>query len=351
METAVIKVLIVEDSFLVAELLSEIINSDPELLVVGVARDGHQGVELAQKLNPDIITMDINMPVMDGFEATKQIMAYNPKPILIISSAFTGEVDKIFRAFSYGALDVVHKGAIEDVSKQESKETLELIISKLKFLSKVKVIRHPLAKLEKPRIKTAPASIQKGDNFHQEKIVGIVASTGGPRALLEVLRHFPPDFPCSVAIVQHISEGFTRGLVEWLGKEIHITIKEAEQGETLRPATAYVAPFGLQMQLTEDGKVLLEDGPPCNGFKPSANVLLKSVAAVYKEGAIGVILTGMGEDGAEGIKEIKQNGGATIAEDEKTAAVFGMPKAAIEMGVVDKVLPIDRIGSGVIEVL
>ncbi|MFH1684615.1 MAG: chemotaxis response regulator protein-glutamate methylesterase [Candidatus Margulisiibacteriota bacterium] len=333
-----IKVLIVDDSPLVCKGLTEILNSDPQIRVVGTAVNGKEAVEFVPKLKPDLICMDINMPIMDGFEATKQIMAYDPTPILIVStSVFKAGMEKAFKAISFGALDVISKPSLDTGAfGQEAQE----LINKVKVLSRIKVISHILAKLEKP--KTLKLSSVKKE-ISEERIVGITSSTGGPQALLQILKRFPKNFPCGIVIVQHISSGFVEGLADWLNKECLIEVKIPQHNEQVQPGTAYLAPDNFQLRVSEERKIELSDESPYDGFRPSGNVLFESIAKAYKDGAVGVILTGMGTDGAQGMKTIKDSNGTTIAQDEKTSIVFGMPKAAIAMEAVDTILPLDKI--------
>lgn len=341
----IIRVLVVEDSPSMCKVLTNILNADPQILVAGVAHNGKEAAEIVPKLKPDIITMDIHMPVMDGFEATKQIMAYNPTPILIVStSVFKVGMDKAFKAISYGALDIIEKGAMEITGDKKSGEEL---IEKIKFLSDIKVLHHPLAKLEGRKERPVKV-VETPKKKILDRIVAIVTSTGGPQALLEILKRFPQNFPCGIVIVQHITSGFVEGLAEWLNSECQIKVKVAEDSEEIRPGVAYIAPCDLQMRVGEGGRIHLSNEPAHDGHRPSGDILLESVARVYKEGAVGVILTGMGRDGAMGMKAIKDMHGATIAQDEATCIVFGMPKVAIEMDVIDEVSPLGRIAEEIV---
>lgn len=342
----IIRVLVVDDSPLMCKVLTNILNPDPQILVAAIANNGKEAVEIVPRLKPDIITMDIHMPVMDGFEATRQIMAYNPTPILVVSSSvFKVGMDKVFKAISYGALDVLDKGELEIAG---DKKPGEVLIEKIKFLSNVKVIHHPLAKLKQER-PIVDLEAPKKKVLH--KIVAIVASTGGPQALLEILKRFPKDFPCGIVIVQHITKGFVEGLVDWLDKECQLTVTIGKDSEEIRPGVAYIAPDSLQMRILEGGKIDLSNEPAYEGHIPSGDVLLESVARAYGEGAVATILTGMGRDGAMGMKAIKHMHGHTIAQDEKSCKVFGMPKAAIEMDVIDKTLPLERIAEEIVGML
>jgi two-component system chemotaxis response regulator CheB len=333
-----IRVLVVEDSPLMCKVLTNMMNSDPQILVVAVASNGEEAVELVPLLKPDFITMDMDMPIMDGLEATKQIMASHPTPILIVSSSvFKQGMEKVFKAISHGALDVIDKSELELVGNKKSGEAL---IAKIKFLTSARVMDQPLMKFRHER---PIADLKAPKKKASDKIVAVVASTGGPQALLKILQRLPEDFPCGIVIVQHITSGFLSGLVDWLAKECKIQVKIGEDSEEVRPGMAYIAPDNFHMRVKEGGKISLSDEPANNGHRPSGDVLLESVAKTYGRGCVGVILTGMGRDGAMGMKAIKHSQGMTIAQNEKTCVVFGMPNAAIEMKAIDKVLPLEKI--------
>lgn len=341
----IIRVLIVEDSLSMCKVIEHVLNADPQIIVAGVAHNGKDAVALVPALKPDLITMDIHMPVMDGFEATKQIMASAPTPILILAaSVFTEEMRKVFKAISYGALDVFDKNEIMTARDENGQAKL---IEKIKFLSSIKVLHHPLAKLEesaRPAAKVSEVPRKKVS----DKIVCLVTSTGGPEALRTILKKFPGNFPCGIVIVQHIVTGFDQGLAEWLADECRIKVKIAYDAETIEAGTAYIAPCELQMRVDENGKTRLSEEPPYCGHRPSGDILLESVAKTYKDRALAVIMTGMGKDGAAGMKAVKDNHGLTIAQDEESSLIFGMPKAAIDMGAIDKVLPLEEIAEEII---
>jgi two-component system chemotaxis response regulator CheB len=338
-----IRVLVVDDSPLMCKILTNIMNCDPRILVAAVANNGKEAVELVPRLKPDIITMDIDMPVMDGFEATKQIMADHPTPILIVSSTiYKAGMEKVFKAISHGALDVIDKSELELAGDKKSGEAL---IAKIKFLNGVRVSRQPLTKSAVESSVVDPKAPRKKVS---DKIVAIVASTGGPQALLEILKTLPEDFPCGIVIVQHITNGFLAGLVGWLAKECKIKVKVGEDSEEIRPGVAYIAPDNVQMRVEEGGKLRLSHEPAFGGHRPSGDVLLESVARAYGKGGVAAILTGMGRDGAMGMKAVKQLQGKTIAQDEKSCVVFGMPHAAVEMNVIDKVLPLGKIAEEIV---
>jgi two-component system chemotaxis response regulator CheB len=287
--------------------------------------------------------MDMDMPVMDGLEATKQIMAYHPTPILIVSSSvFKLGMEKVFKAISHGALDVIDKSELEFIGDKKSGETL---IAKIKFLTSARVMDQSLVKFRHER---SIVDLKAPKKKVSDKIVAIVASTGGPQALLKILQRLPEDFPCGIVIVQHITSGFLSGLVDWLAKECNIQVKIGEDSEEIRPGVAYIAPDSFHMRVKEGGKISLSDEPANNGHRPSGDVLLESVAKTYGKGGVAAILTGMGRDGAMGMKAIKQSQGITVAQNEESCVVFGMPNAAIEMKVIDKVLPLERIAEEIV---
>jgi len=340
------RVLVVDDSPLMCKILTNILNCDPQILVAAVANNGKEAVELVPRLKPDIITMDMDMPVVDGLEATKQIMAFNPTPILIVASTvFKAGMEKVFKAISHGALDVIDKGELELAGQKRSGDAL---IAKIKFLTGVRVTERRRAGLRSER---STVDLKPGRAEVSDRIVAIVASTGGPQALLDVLKRLPGDFPCGVVIVQHITSGFLPGLVDWLNKECKIRVKIGEDAEAIQSGVAYIAPDDHQMRVEDGGKITLSNEPAHGGHRPSGDILLESVARAYGKGSVAAILTGMGRDGAMGMKTIKQLDGKTIAQNEKSCVVFGMPKAAIEMNVIDKVLPLEGIAEEIVSMV
>jgi len=286
------------------------------------------------------------MPVVDGLEATKQIMASNPTPILIVASAvFKAGMEKVFKAISHGALDVIDKSELE---LSEQKRSGEALIAKIKFLTGVRVTDRRRGRLRNER---STVDLKAPSTGVSDKIVAIVASTGGPQALLDILKRIPEDFPCGIVIVQHITSGFLSGLVDWLNKECKIKVKIGEDSEAVQPGVAYIAPDDVQMRVEDTGKIALSNEPAYGGHRPSGDILLESVAKAYGKGSVAAILTGMGRDGATGMKAIKQLYGKTIAQNEKSCVVFGMPKAAIEMDVIDKVLPLESIAEEIVSMV
>jgi len=323
-----IRVLVADDSELFRELLARIVLGEPGFEVVALAADGNAAAADARDLKPDVITMDLNMPDADGFSGIARIMAETPTPILVLTANREEAVG--FRALSLGALDILEKPqATTDLDDYG-----RLLRSRLRLLAGVKVIRHVRGLREK--VAAAPRRAGRAD------LVVIGASLGGPRALATLLRGLPPAFPAPVAVVQHIADGFTEGLAAWLAAETRLDVHEAQDREPLVPGRVVLAPTGCHL-LVGDGFVRLSDAPPVDTFKPSVNPLLHSAARVYGERACGVILTGMGRDGADGLRAIHDAGGPTLVQDEATSAVFGMPRAAIELGAVDRVLPLEDI--------
>jgi two-component system chemotaxis response regulator CheB len=334
-----IKVLIVDDSLLIRESLAAHLSADPELKVVATAANGLEAVGMVDSLEPDIVIMDIVMPEMDGFEATERIMAVHPVPIVVFTASLEGENDEVvYKALELGALSVVKKPRrIDQLSHQ--------FIRKIKLLSNSTVITHmrgkQKAKKDISRL-CCDGKIKKG------QVVGIVCSTGGPTALKNVLSQLPADFPAGVVIVQHLSDGFEKELISWLNLTSGIEIRPAVPGKKIKPGIAYLAVSGYHLVVREHEMLDLVDSAPVWSLKPSGDVLLSSIAEVYGYKATGVILTGMGRDGAEGLKQIKKAGGRTIAQDETTSLIFGMPKRAIQMGIIDKIVPLGSISDEII---
>ncbi|WP_242392330.1 chemotaxis-specific protein-glutamate methyltransferase CheB [Anaeromyxobacter oryzisoli] len=329
-----VRVLVADDSELFRELLSRVVAAEPGFEVVAVAADGGAAAALARNLRPDVITMDINMPDTDGYSGIARIMADTPTPILVLTANPTEAVG--FRALSLGALDILEKPqATTDLDEYGT-----LLRSRLRLLAGVKVIRHPRGLRERSSAVARPSG--RADLF----VIG--ASLGGPRALATLLRALPAEFPAPVAVVQHIADGFTEGLASWLASECRLPVREARHGEPLRAGRVVLAPSGRHLVVSE-GVVHLSDAPPVDTFKPSVTPLFLSAARAYGARCCGVLLTGMGRDGADGLKAIRDRGGLTVAQDEATSVVFGMPKAAIELGAVDRVLPLDEIAGLMVE--
>ena len=333
-----LKLLIVDDSAIARELLTQILGSDPEIEIVGVAKNGKEAVEFAKQHRPDIITMDIHMPVMNGFEATKEIMIECPTPIVIVSaSTAVNEVEWAMQSLRAGALTLQLKppGPGSPDFDREARELIESV----KAMAEVRVMRHR-RQIENPKPiqeVNARASTQSG-----LRAVAIAASTGGPPALLQLLGELPSDFPLPVLLVQHIADGFVEGFAAWLHASVTLTVKIAEAHEVLQPGTVYVAPQGKHLGASLGGRVLLSDAPAIGGFRPSATYLFESCAQAFREKVVGIVLTGMGRDGADGLRTLHELGGLTIAQDEATSVVFGMPGVVVAEKLADDVVPIGR---------
>lgn len=327
-----IRVLVAEDSAVAREYLVYLLSQDPAVAVIGVARDGLEAVQQAEQLRPDVIVMDVHMPRMDGYEATRQIMERVPIPIVIVSaSSSRQEVAAMLDALKAGALTVLDKPVGPDHPAHE--ESARRLVETVKLMAEVKVIRRwpRRDRLERP----APVAPGVGQKI---QLVAIAASTGGPPVVAEILRRLPRDLAAPVLLVQHIAPGFTEGLVEWLARETPLTVKLAAAGESAISGTVYIAPDGFQMGVTTRGEIRLAKGLAGNGFCPSASHLFESVADAYGPAAAGVILTGMGRDGADGLLRLRRAGGVTIAQDERSSAIFGMPAEAIRLGAAASVL-------------
>ncbi len=336
-----IRILIVDDSKAVREILREILEQAEDMTVIGEAQNGIEAIELAAVLKPDLITMDISMPQMDGHEAIKHIMSRQAVPILVISSMDDAQTS--LNAISNGALDLFPKSDIAG----------DLFIEKVRLVSKIKVITHlgsgrstENKTIEIPVKKTAEPKLPiEFNNPDQDGIVAIASSTGGPHALILLLSTITAKFPYPIVIAQHIAQGFTDGLVDVLGHSSVLPIKKGEYGECLEPGNVYVSPSSKHMFIDRNRRIDLMERQASDIYFPSCNRLLSSVAEVYGQGSIGIILTGMGKDGVAGIRMIREAGGKTIAQDESTSIVFGMPKEAIDLGCIDMVATIQDIAA------
>jgi two-component system chemotaxis response regulator CheB len=346
------RVLIVDDSAFMRKVLESIFGADPQLQVAGHAKDGREAVALAESLKPDVITMDINMPHVDGLQATAQIMTTNPRPIVIVSSESKEGAASTLKSLELGAIEFVAKpsGAI-DLDMQSVREEL---LRKVKMAAKVRVVRtasrlaatlqsgtpaHPPA--SRPAARSHPASV---NNDHRFPVVVLAASTGGPATVMRLAPGFTKEFPAAVILVQHMPASFTTQYAAQLAEFTEIPVKEAENGETLVSGNLYICPGGQHLKVNPLGRIQLDGAAGrINGYLPNIDVAMESVAAFAGSLSIGAVLTGMGSDGAQGAKAIKKAGGLVIAQDEATSVIFGMPAEAIKHNVVDHVLGIDEI--------
>ncbi|MCL4473385.1 MAG: chemotaxis-specific protein-glutamate methyltransferase CheB [Actinobacteria bacterium] len=346
-ETKKVRVLIADDSPTVRLMLCRMLEMDSGIKVVGTASDGREAVEQVAALEPDLVTMDVNMPIMDGLAAIEHIMAYNPVPVLVVSSVVGRDnTANAARALGAGAVDVICKPAPKTLD--EFNNVAADLRAKIKLLSRVRVITHPRARLLNKIIKPVEIRTTSGA-VEEHKIVAIGSSTGGPQALQRILCSLPADFTARVVIVQHIARGFTDGLIEWLSSSCKMDIIKGSDGHLLEPGEVVIAPDGIHMIVTTSGRIQLVERQIPGPHKPSIDVLLESVADVYGKKAVGVILTGMGRDGAQGIKAIHDRGGHTIAQDKNTSVIFSMAKEAIKLGGVDRVVPLSAVGRLLLE--
>jgi two-component system chemotaxis response regulator CheB len=310
------------------------LNASGEITVVGEASNGAEAASLTELLKPDIIVMDIIMPVMGGLEATELIMAKFPTPILILSATVDERDIKLaFTAIKKGALDVMGKPAA--AVSPANPEFAAKLIEKIRMLSRIRVIHH-IQRVRGPEPVAVPRLAAN------RTILAIGASTGGPKAVMSIVKTLPKDFTSAVFIVQHISSGFAKGFAHWLDLESAINVRLAETGDRPISGTALVAPTDCQM-LFENGAVKIVDAPAVNSCRPSIDVFFSSLAAERGNESVGVLLTGMGKDGAQGLSHLREQGALTIAQDEKSCAVFGMPKAAIALNAADRILALDAI--------
>ncbi|HSM87005.1 MAG TPA: chemotaxis response regulator protein-glutamate methylesterase [Candidatus Limnocylindrales bacterium] len=355
-----IRVLVVDDSAFMRKVLHGLIAADPQLEVCGEARDGREAVSQAEALKPDVISMDINMPVMDGLQATEVIMSGNPRPILIVSSESREGAEVTLNALELGAIDFVAKpsGGIDLDMSSVSEE----LCRKLKMAAKVRVVRTATRSrrpqeiaVPPPRVEVknspaengagngrgvVPGNSRSGARF---PVVLVAASTGGPATLMKFAPYFAKDFPGAVIVVQHMPGNFTTQFSKQLGEVSQIKVKEAEAGEMLLPGWMYVCPGSHHLRLSGTGRINLDDGPRIGGYRPCADLTFETAADYAGPLAIGVVLTGMGNDGAKGAQAIRAAGGHVIAQDESTAVIFGMPQEAIKSNAVNQILPIETI--------
>lgn len=353
-EAEKIRVLVIDDSAFMRVLIADMLNSDVNIEVVASARNGREGLEKVIALKPDIITLDIEMPVMNGLETLAELMKMKPVPKVIMLSSFTYEgAEATIKALESGALDFVAKPRASIVGF-DVESIREELTNKIKSISKSKGLYYPQLESQK-RLLMAKKKISSGSihGGYFKHIVAIGTSTGGPKALQEVLTKLPEDIPAAVLVVQHMPPGFTKSLSARLDSLSQINVKEAEEGDVLMPGWAYVAPGDYHMLINKYGndeyRISVNMESPVTGHRPSVNVMMKSVAESGHKNIIAVMMTGMGSDGSEGILKIKEAGGITIAQDESTSVVYGMPKSAINIGAIDTIAPLQNIAAEIIK--
>jgi two-component system, chemotaxis family, protein-glutamate methylesterase/glutaminase len=328
------KILVVDDSRTTRLMMTQLINRTPDMIVIGEAADGQVAVRLAGELQPDAILMDVIMPHLDGLEATREIMQLHPTPIVLVSASYDStEADVAFKAIKAGALTVLRKPGLG-----AQNDEITHLLSTLRAMSSVHVIHHRSQHTVPRPMPSVPVMM-----VERPQVVAIAASTGGPAALSEILSNLPAHFGLSVLIVQHITPDFIPSLVGWLNHMCKLPVQVAHHGEGLAPGVIYIAPGGAHLRVNAQHSFVMNTTPQTARFMPSCDILLESVARVYGNRAVGMVLTGMGDDGARGLLAMAQAGAFTIAQDESTSTVFGMPREAVRLGAARQVLPLSKI--------
>ncbi len=341
------RVLVVDDSALMRKMLTEILTSVPDIEVIGVARDGEDALAKIDLLQPDVVTLDLLMPRMNGIEALRRLRARTSIPVVVITGI--NDEDALRIAQDLGATEIIRKpsGPIS-LDLDTIAATIIYKVQRAALLASEEPTTEPAKKPQTALIKRTPSPPPTKTRGRETTSWAVIigASTGGPRAVEQVLTHLVPDLPMTILVVQHMPPGFTRSFAERLNSLCSFHVKEAEEGDVLRTGHVYIAPGGYHLRVLPygaTGRVQLDQSPPVNGVRPSVDVTMKDVAQVFQSHTIGVLLTGMGTDGAQGMKAIKEMGGITIAQDESSSTVFGMPRAAAALGVVDMVRHLDDI--------
>jgi two-component system, chemotaxis family, protein-glutamate methylesterase/glutaminase len=345
---AKIKVLVVDDSAVVRQLLTELLGSDPEIEVVGTAADPLLARDKIKRLNPDVLTLDVEMPRMDGLAFLENIMRLRPMPVLMVSSLTERGADITLQALALGAVDFVTKPRL-DVARGLGEYAGE-IVAKVKAAARARVqpLARPAQRLE-PGIMPRPAVAARFRTT--DRLIAIGASAGGTEAIRVVLEQMPPDAP-AIVLTQHIPGGFSRAFVDRLDRHSPMLVREASDGEAILPGHAYLPPGDRHLRVIRDGarwRCRIDEGPPVNRHRPAVDVLFRSVAQAAGGNAVAAILTGMGDDGARGLLELRQAGAATLVQDEASSVVWGMPGAAFKLGAAQEVLPLDRIAGRLLE--
>jgi two-component system chemotaxis response regulator CheB len=382
-----IRVVVIDDSALMRRMITTLLERDPAIHVVGTARDGREAIAIVERLRPDIVTMDVRMPVMDGLEATEHLMAYCPTPIIVLTASLAShEVDITFRMLDAGALEVIEKPRVDTPLALE--RAAHDLIRRIKLLSRTTVVTHlrgrrrsgalgtaarrppaapperasravagqdetrPARRLESVKANGRPSAPATASTAGRAgfPVVVIGASTGGPRAVYQILSGLPRSFPGAILVVQHIAAGFSAGMAEWLASASVLPVRLAAEGDAITPGLVLVAPDQYDLLITPEAAVHLNNNPLLIQ-RPAIDVTMQAAAEVFGARAIGVLLTGMGRDGAYGMLTIRRSGGHTIAQDEASSAIFGMPRAAIQLGAATEVLSPALIPARLVEVL
>lgn len=338
-----LRVLVVEDSITVRKRLCEVLSADAELDVVGEAEDGHQAIAQCMALRPDVVTMDMVLPRMTGLAATEYIMAHCPTPILVVSSLTNrGELFSTLDALAAGAVDVIDK---PHDTEQDEDHWAQRLLASVKMAARIRVITHLRAKLPSANLSVTRSPQTGAQEAVPCKLMAMGASTGGPGAIVQVLLALPKTLPVPVLIVQHIGDDFGLAFADWLNTQTPLPASYAKDGETLESAAGRVvlAPPNRHM-VVDHGRLRLTDSSPRHSCRPSVDNLFQSVALACGAGAVACLLTGMGRDGASGLQDIRQAGGHTIAQDEASCVIYGMPREAVRLGAAVQVLPLHEIG-------
>lgn len=333
---APLRVLVVDDSAFFRRLIGEVLARDPGLRVAGVARTGADAVEKVKALRPDVVTMDVNMPEMNGLEALRHIMQEAPTPVVMLSSLTTEGAEETLQALQEGAVDFLCKPALHQTGGTWQDD----LILKVKVAARANLKRSGIPGRAR-RVAPPAQGARRLSGMARAVVIG--TSTGGPKALQEVIPRLPADLPVGVLVVQHMPAGFTRTLAQRLDAASPLRVKEAEHGEPVRPGTVYIAPGDHHLRVNARGEVQLGQDPPIASLRPSVDALFESAAEVYGSGTVAAVLTGMGSDGTRGAGLIKRAGGWVLAEDQTTCVVYGMPRSVIEEGYADRVVPLGEV--------
>ena len=372
-----IRVLVVDDSAFMRKIITNLLTTSPDIEVIGRAKNGQEAIEKVTELRPDVVTMDLEMPVLDGLQALGYIMSECPTPVIMLSGAESAHADVTITAFQYGAVDFILKPSgnisldmskIKDELIKKVKAAAHVEVHKLGFIEEKSIKEKGRRKLKAQEIVELHESNMADERNKKEtiepikkpgikKIIIIGSSTGGPRALQQVIPLLPSNLHAPVLIVQHMPPGFTKSLAERLNAQSMIKVREAMDGDILQSGTVYIAPGDFHMTIKQqkiNGElkevIVLSKGEKVQGVRPSVDVLLNSIASIYGKNSLGVILTGMGSDGSDGIRKLKLAGGKVIAEDESTCVVYGMPRSIIEQKLADYILPINRIADSIAQI-
>jgi two-component system chemotaxis response regulator CheB len=340
-----IKVLVVEDSPVVRDILVYILSSDPDIQVVGSAHNGEEAIEAAKRFRPDVITMDIHMPKMNGLEATRRIMEAEPIPIVIVSGSVDPHENTVtFRAMEAGALAVLRRPA--GIGHPDHEAAARELVQTVKLMSEVKVVRRWSKNWREPVLPLVAQALVNKPQIASKKIrvIALGASTGGPPVLQTILAMLPRDFPLPVLIVQHMASGFIDSFAEWLAQSSGLPVHVATHGELMLPGV-YIAPDECQMKVAHGGKIVLTNDAPENGLRPSVSYLFRSLAEVFGGDTVAGLLTGMGRDGAEELLLLKKKGAVTFAQDKDSSVVYGMPGEAIKLDAATFILAPDKIAA------